>query len=852
MKSLTIFLLLFVYSQSNAAVIYVDINATGANNGSSWTDAYTDLQTALSVAFINDDIWVANGIYKPTATTTRTISFVMKNGVDMYGGFAGTETAVNQRDISANPTTLSGDIGALGDNTDNTIKVVKIQNFTTAFTFDGFRVVSGYDASASGKGAGMYLANNAGPLLTFNNCILYNNYGYHSGGGMIIDESNTVFHNCEFLYNSTFSYGGGAIYSANGANATIKLYDCKFIGNNARDGAVINFQGVELIMERNLITNNTASTKNVITVSDFDNKFEINNSLIVGNQIENSSSSIISSYAFNSTNLASLTNVTICHNKNTSILGPYAETILNGNDPIIITNCIVYGNTNSDLNVQIDPGNTVINSIVENGYAGGTNIITTNPGFVNPGTLAAAPFDASIFDYSLQIISPAVNSGNNTYALPFSVDYLNNTRIQQTYVDRGAIESPFADAIAPVASCSSVTAYLDASGVAVIDSSDVDGGSYDNLGIVSMTVSETTFDCSNLGPNPVTLVVTDAAGNSDSCIAVVTITDVMAPTASTQNISVYLDPSGNASISVNDLNPITADNCGVDTMFVSQTNFTCADAGVNTITFTVVDFSGNSVSVFPTVTVIDTVLPTAIAQDITVYVNGNGNAGFTAAMVNSGSSDDCNIVGMTVSPNVFNCTNIGATNTVTLTVEDGYGNIASSTALVTVMDTLSPVTIGQDIQVNLAVDNPYVITPADLDTGSYDNCTTITQTIDVNSFNTPGLYDVELTTTDLYGNSSSGVYQVEVIYSVIGIVENEIMFSIVYPNPTKGEIHVALAKSYEQVTARILDVTGKLVREEIFAQTGAFDLSFEGTTGFYILEIRTSENEWSKTKILKQ
>ena len=73
-------------------VIYVKAGATGANSGLNWDDAYTDLQTALAAAAAGDEIWVAAGAYKPTAGADRTISFVMKVGVGLYGGFAGGET----------------------------------------------------------------------------------------------------------------------------------------------------------------------------------------------------------------------------------------------------------------------------------------------------------------------------------------------------------------------------------------------------------------------------------------------------------------------------------------------------------------------------------------------------------------------------------------------------------------------------------------------------------------------------------------------------------------------------------------------------------------------------------------
>ncbi len=75
-----------------AAIRYVKWNAGGANNGTSWTNAYTSLQSALAAASSGAEIWVAAGTYGPTAGTDRTVSFTLKIGVEIYGGFAGTET----------------------------------------------------------------------------------------------------------------------------------------------------------------------------------------------------------------------------------------------------------------------------------------------------------------------------------------------------------------------------------------------------------------------------------------------------------------------------------------------------------------------------------------------------------------------------------------------------------------------------------------------------------------------------------------------------------------------------------------------------------------------------------------
>src|SRR6266498_3272817 len=165
---------------ASSSAIYVKQDATGANSGTSWANAYTDLQSALAVASIGDEIWVAAGTYKPTTGPDRSISFTLKNDVAVYGGFNGTETLRTQRDPSINVTTLSGDIGIIGDNSDNSYHVVVGSNTNNTAILDGFEVTAG----------------NANQMQT------------DTGGGMLNMDGSPTVSNLNFVSNSA-GLGGG-------------------------------------------------------------------------------------------------------------------------------------------------------------------------------------------------------------------------------------------------------------------------------------------------------------------------------------------------------------------------------------------------------------------------------------------------------------------------------------------------------------------------------------------------------------------------------------------------------------------------------------------------------------------
>ncbi len=312
------------------------------------------------------------------------------------------------------------------------------------------------------------------------------------------------------------------------------------------------------------------------------------------------------------------------------------------------------------------------------------------------------------------------------------------------------------DAENPVANCQNITVGLDATGNATITAAMIDNGSTDNCAITGMSLDVTSFTCADIGANTVTLTVTDAAGNTDNCTATVTVEDNLAPTAVCQNISVNLDATGNATITTGDIDNGSTDNCGIASMSLDVTAFTCADVGANTVTLTVTDAAGNTDNCTATVTIVDTENPVAVCQNITVNLDATGNATITTGDIDNGSTDNCAIASMSLDVTSFTCADIGA-NTVTLTVTDGSGNTDNCTATVTVVDAENPVAVCQNITVGLDATGNATITAGDIDNGSTDNCGIASMSLDVTSFTCAdiGANTVTLTVTDAAGNTDN-------------------------------------------------------------------------------------------------
>ena len=355
--------------------------------------------------------------------------------------------------------------------------------------------------------------------------------------------------------------------------------------------------------------------------------------------------------------------------------------------------------------------------------------------------------DVTAFDCS--------NVGENVVTLT-AVDPSGNTTTQTAIVT-------VVDDIAPEVLTKDVTVELDATGQAAITTDDIDNGSADNCSIDSYQLDVSNFDCSNVGENVVTLTVTDMNGNTAEATAVVTVQDNMAPSVITQDFTAELDISGTATISVDDVDNDSYDNCSIETRQLDVTGFDCADIGDNTVTLTVTDVNGNEAQQTAIVTVEDNLAPTVITQDTLIELNPDGEANVAPLEIDDGSDDNCAIETYELDQTFFDESDIGE-NIVTLTVTDVHGNTTSETAIVTIADNTPPTIITQPVTLYLDMNGEATLTPEALDNGSYDNVEITNMAIDLDYFacGDVGEHTVTLTASDMSGNSSSATETVTV------------------------------------------------------------------------------------------
>ena len=377
--------------------IYVDVNASGLNDGSSWVNAYDSLHTALNNSISGDQIWIAQGIYKPTNTGDRNISFDLQAGkvLSIFGGFSGGEIALNQRNVRINPVILSGDIGIPANNSDNSFHVLRVASNANIKLIDGVQIRDGNadGSGADGIGAGLY----------------------ETAGGA---NSRIEFRNCRFENNST-SLGGGAIYSGGGSSKYF-IVNTVFYNNNSvassDGGAIWHNHPDSLVISHSKFFSNSSTNNGGAVFTNTTNPLIVLNSLFSGNNANNDGGAIFH------------TGITVemNHNtfsQNTATIGRGGAIFYdNTNAGNNISNSIFWGNTdgvhsNTQGNSDIFSNTGALNlttTIVEGSTpASGTGVaLVGNPSFVDSAGIdgvVGTPDD----DLRLMMGSAAHNNGGS-------------------------------------------------------------------------------------------------------------------------------------------------------------------------------------------------------------------------------------------------------------------------------------------------------------------------------------------------------------------------------------------------------------------------------------------------------
>jgi hypothetical protein len=278
---------------ARGGIIYVDADANGANTGSSWTDAFVNLQDALAVASSGDEVRVAAGIYRPDedfaspqGSGAREAAFWLQSDVAVKGGYAGFgEADPNERDIDGRQTILSGDLNeddgpGFANNGENSYHVVAYSSFMGTAVLEGFTITGG-NANAADNLSGGGLINVGGRLrvskckitgnsassrgggilnfmfgdLTLTNCLIVGNLADFSGGMENRYLSEATLINCALLGNSAW-HGGG--FGNAGADATV--INCVISGNwvTGRGGGMYNRFDTDVTVTNSILWGNTA------------------------------------------------------------------------------------------------------------------------------------------------------------------------------------------------------------------------------------------------------------------------------------------------------------------------------------------------------------------------------------------------------------------------------------------------------------------------------------------------------------------------------------------------------------------------------------------------------------------
>ena len=429
-----------------AQVIYVDHLAVGAETGTSWADAYSDLNFALSNAVAGDSIWVAMGVYTPDATD-RSIYFDIPDDIKVFGGFTNTATTFTDRNWENNSTTLSGDINTQGDHTDNSFTVVFTSNTSSATEVDGFTIEHGSaDDGASihtghKKGGGWYNLStlsgfNSAPIIR--NCIFDSNYADKFGGALYNQaqggsEASPIIINCVFSNNESDARGGAI---TNDGDSSPKILYSAFDNNNSIEGGAIFNNGhgniasptiLNTIFSNNYtpINNHGGAIYNFGKGSTGEASPQIVNTLFYDNSAGHGGAIYGIATDFGTVEPQIINNTFHGNHADQNAGAIYASESLYGTNEVHVFNTIFWDNTNGSTggptfhfsgtnlpeisltNVLVD---TTSCALLHHSSTGRVNCISNILYNVDPNFV-----DQANFDFRLMQNSPAINQGVNMF-----------------------------------------------------------------------------------------------------------------------------------------------------------------------------------------------------------------------------------------------------------------------------------------------------------------------------------------------------------------------------------------------------------------------------------------------------
>lgn len=705
-------------------ILYVDAsNTTNPKIGTSWANALTSLQEALEYATTCTsstitEIRVAKGTYfaddSPTKTAgDRDASFVLPSGITVLGGFPTGGSTLNARNFTSNPTILSGDIGVLGNDTDNTYHIITTLNVAANTKLDGFIVEKGYNNKAARSsdggrvGAAWYnLADGVGfsSLPNAVNCIFRDNYA-GSYGGAIYNDANTstiaemVFTNCQFLNN--FGDRGGAICdnprSVTATSTKITVENCYFKENtSSQNGGAISSDGTNtgLLVFNSVFYKNSSGSSGPI--------------YIVGN----GNNQIINSIFYQNSN---------------SSTGPGTGALFKSSlSEISVKNSIFWGNTAASTSNVFEQqiygfdANEYENNHIQ-GYTGSANNnVGTDPLFV----------DAANGNFQLQAASTAINSGLNA-ANTTSLDFAGNARIIDTTIDRGAYEF-----------IGTLTPQIEIQGNAIA--------------IVNGDSTPEVADNTNFGSTPST-------GTNTKTFAIVNTGSVaLHLTENTTGLSDYVSLTGASAFTITS-QPTGSIAPGTSSNFQITYTPDCATLTAETATISIASSATTaSPYTFTIQSIIDATVDSAFitcAPDVTF----TADAGMCSASQPIGSPT---INGCATVTNDAPATFPVGNTTVTWSLNNPSGNVVTCTQIVTVVDSESPlVTCPTDLTVNSDVGTCGAVVTFALPVAT-DNCgiASITQTRGLPSGSAfpIGSTTNKFTITDTSGNTTTCSFRVTV------------------------------------------------------------------------------------------